>query len=245
MLSEPLFVFSLFLSTQDRGRLLQSLNQTRSDEYARLAGIYDPLFNPFLDGMRQRVTETILDEGLSRILDMCCGTGRQCRLLQERGVQVAGLDVSRAMLRQARRKSPPDIAYFLQDASRTAFQEASFDGVLLSLALHEKHPVVRTSILREAGRLVQWDGAIIIVDYILPTSLQGWCARPLILLVERLAGAAHFRHQKQYMAAGGLQGLGLELDGWHRQRVLPVCLGTMAIALYRRTGLHHQQPGPG
>lgn len=195
--------------------------------------------------MRQRVTETILDEGLSRILDMCCGTGRQCRLLHARGVQAAGLDASRAMLRQARRKSPTGIAYSLDDASRTAFQEASFDGVLLSLALHEKHPVVRTAILREAGRLVQWDGAIIIVDYIRPKGLQGWCARPLILLIERLAGTVHFRHQKQYMAAGGLQGLCLELDGWHRKRVLPVCLGTMAIALYRRAGLQDQQPGSG
>lgn len=117
--------------------------------------------------------------------------------------------------------------------------------MLLSLALHEKHAAVRAAILREAARLVQWDGAIVIVDYIRPTGLQGWCARPLILLVERLAGAAHFLHQKQYLAAGGLQGLGLEQDGWQRQRVLPVCLGTMAIALYRRAGLHPQPPGPG
>ena len=226
--------------------VLNSLNLTNSDEYARFAGMYDPLLNPFLDGMRRRVTEAILAEGLSRILDVCCGTGRQCRLLHERGVHATGLDASPAMLRQARRKSPSDIAYFLEDASGTSFGKAAFDGVLLSLALHEKHPAVRAAILREAGRLVQQDGAIIIVDYIRPVRLAGWCARPLILLVERLAGPEHFRHQKQYMAAGGLQGLGLEQDGWRRQRVVPVCLGTMAMAVYRRAGLHDRQlPGPG
>ncbi|MCF8107572.1 MAG: methyltransferase domain-containing protein [Desulfohalobiaceae bacterium] len=203
--------------------------------------MYDPVLNPLLDGMRRRVTEAILAEGLPRVLDLCCGTGRQCRLLHEHGVQTVGVDSSPAMLEQARRKSVPGIAYRLEDASETSFDESSFDGVLLSLALHEKHPAVRAAILRESERLVTWDGAIIIVDYIRPTSLQGWCARPVIRLVERLAGAEHARHQKQYMAAGELEGLGLEQAGWRRQRMWPVCLGTMAIAVFRRAGKHDEQ----
>ncbi len=219
------------------------MNLGNSDPYVRFAGLYDPVLNPLLDGMRRRVTETILAEGLSRVLDLCCGTGRQCRLLHDQGVESMGVDSSAAMLEQARRKSPPNLAYHLADASETPFGDAFFDGVLLSLALHEKSPAVRAAILRESERVVKPEGPIIIVDYIRPASLPGWCARPMILFVERLAGAEHARHQKQYMAEGGLEGLRLEQSG--RRRFLPLCLGTMAIAVYRRENIQDQQQPDG
>lgn len=42
----------------------------------------------------------------SRILDLCCGTGRLVALLGKRGFKVTGIDNSRAMLAFARRNAP-------------------------------------------------------------------------------------------------------------------------------------------
>lgn len=42
----------------------------------------------------------------SRILDLCCGTGRLAALLGKRGFKVTGIDNSRAMLAFARRNAP-------------------------------------------------------------------------------------------------------------------------------------------
>ena len=206
----------------------------KEDAYARFAGIYDCVLNPVLEGMRRKVNEVILSEGLLRVVDLCCGTGRQCVLLHARGVETLGVDASVSMLQQARRKSPAGISYRHEDASNTSLEASSCDGVLLSLALHEKSPHVRRAILEEAGRIVKPEGAVLIVDYIRPETLASRILWPLILLVERVAGAEHARNQKLYMLEGGLEGLEVGPKEWQRQSLLPVCLGSMAIAVYRR-----------
>jgi ubiquinone/menaquinone biosynthesis C-methylase UbiE len=40
-----------------------------------------------------------------RILDVCCGTGTMCELLTEEGFEMAGVDLSAEMIREARKKA--------------------------------------------------------------------------------------------------------------------------------------------
>jgi SAM-dependent methyltransferase len=71
---------------------------------------YPVLYAPALDPVRTErevaAAVSILDvrEG-SRLLDLCCGTGRHAIPLQRRGIRVTGLDLSRALLRLAQGRS--------------------------------------------------------------------------------------------------------------------------------------------
>lgn len=73
-----------------------------ADPYARIGEWYDLLLNPVLDGVRRAVAEVCRAEGLLRVLDACCGTGRQCAVLRGAGVACVGADRSPAMLGAAR-----------------------------------------------------------------------------------------------------------------------------------------------
>lgn len=73
-----------------------------ADPYARIAEWYDLLLNPVLDRVRRAVADVCRAEGLLRVLDACCGTGRQCAVLRGAGVACVGADLSPSMLGAAR-----------------------------------------------------------------------------------------------------------------------------------------------
>ena len=76
-----------------------------------------------------------------RILEIACGTGRFTVLLAERGADVVGLDISRAMLRQGREKAArADLTETLEfvrgDAARLPFPDDHFDTVVAMRFFH-------------------------------------------------------------------------------------------------------------
>jgi len=70
-----------------------------------------------------------------RLLEVGIGTGRIAVPLAERGVRVAGVDISRAMLAVLRGKRT-DIDLAFAEAARLPFRNASFDGALFVHILH-------------------------------------------------------------------------------------------------------------
>ncbi len=52
-----------------------------------------------------------------RILDLCCGQGVLCRLLQKLGAQVTGVDASAPLIEMARQRGPAELHYVLADAA--------------------------------------------------------------------------------------------------------------------------------
>lgn len=70
-----------------------------------------------------------------RFLDLACGTGNYTRALAEIGGEWSGLDVSEVMLAQAA-SGDSSIRWNLGDATDLPFEDAVFDGVVCSLAIH-------------------------------------------------------------------------------------------------------------
>jgi SAM-dependent methyltransferase len=74
-----------------------------------------------------------------RVLDLACGYGTASRYLAARGARVDGVDLSAAMLSQARQQrdgQPPDIRYLHGSASDTTWWDGErYDGVLCHMAL--------------------------------------------------------------------------------------------------------------
>src|ERR1700681_3041516 len=74
-----------------------------ADEYARR--LFDELqYKPLDRQLLDRFAASVRDAG--PVCDMGCGPGQVAHYLHERGVQVCGVDLSPAMVEQARRLTP-------------------------------------------------------------------------------------------------------------------------------------------
>jgi SAM-dependent methyltransferase len=76
----------------------------------------------------------LADSGFRRALDVGCGEGRVCRLMQSLGIETVGIDPTEAMIAEARRRDPAG-DYRLGAAEKLPFADASFDLAVTCLTL--------------------------------------------------------------------------------------------------------------
>jgi ubiquinone/menaquinone biosynthesis C-methylase UbiE len=100
--------------------------------------------------------------GLSRVLDLGCGTGRFTAPLSRRlAVPVYGVDVSRRMLAVAAGTLAGSSGTLIQaTAGKLPFRDASFDAALLSMVLHHIRLVPHATV--ELARVVRPAGILLI-----------------------------------------------------------------------------------
>ncbi len=174
-------------------------------EYDLIARIYDPVLHPAMIKIRRKIFEEINTPHNPRIIDLCCGTGNQLKLLRKNGIEAVGVDVSEAMLKQAE-KGKNKATCFKQDATNTDFADNSFDIGIVSFALHEKPFSVAQQIIDEAKRLIKNNGKFIVTDYCFDKH-AGWIGKAGISIVERFAGGEHFKNFKKFNRKRGLDKL--------------------------------------
>jgi ubiquinone/menaquinone biosynthesis C-methylase UbiE len=104
----------------------------------------------------------------ARVASLCCGTGSMERALlaEEPGLAITGIDLGPGQLARARRQDRGRRVTYLQaDATDTGLPGASFDRVLVGLALHEMPRATRLAVLREARRLCAPGGRVLAVEH--------------------------------------------------------------------------------
>lgn len=120
----------------------------RREVYTRLAGL-----------LRPRPGERFLDVG--------CGTGYLMRILSPvagpKG-QVVGVDPSPEMIAHARRRAQANCEFEVAEAHKLPFPDASFDGVVSSLAVHHVPEESRQTALREMFRVLKPGGRVVIAE---------------------------------------------------------------------------------
>jgi len=159
-----------------------------------------------LKPIRLAVMDELSQHKDSLILDLCCGTGNQLKLLSKNGFKYLHcLDLSKGMLNVAQKGGHP-IEIYNQDATKTSFDDAIFDIVMLSFAIHEKDRETQEKLIEEAHRLVSEDGLILIVDYFFDEKTTRF-GKIGINLIEKIAGGEHNRNFKGYIENGGLESL--------------------------------------
>jgi len=96
-----------------------------------------------------------------RVLDLGCGTGRYLRRAAQPGIEVVGLDLSRAMLARARRSMAPapSVSWIQASVAPLPFSKEAFDRVISGLVLDHVDDLhffflQVVAALRPGGRLI-------------------------------------------------------------------------------------------
>lgn len=141
--------------------------------YQRIAPLYDLLDLPFERG-RYRHIRPFLFEGLSgRILDAGVGTGRNIPYYPD-GAEMAGIDLSPAMLARAERRRAAlgaRVELSQMDVTKLAFQDGAFDAAVSTFLFCVLPENLQKPALRNLVRVTKTGGTIRLLEYVRPQGL--------------------------------------------------------------------------
>jgi SAM-dependent methyltransferase len=156
--------------------------------YDRLAGDYvKRLFNelddqPFDRALLERFAQRVRLRG--PVLDLGCGPGHIARFLDERGVEVAGVDLCAGMIRKARELNPT-IPFIHADMHALALPEHSLVGMIaLDSIIHT--PPAELGALFAGWRRLLGPGAPLLLAFRVGEGIEhidAWWGHPVALEV--------------------------------------------------------------
>ena len=135
------------------------------DMFDRIAPRYDALNRVMSAGMDQRWRRRALDKiGVGpedRVVDLACGTGDFCELVEERGADVVGVDFALQMLRQGKARGLSHEAV-QGDGEWLPFRTGAIDVVTCGFAL--RNFVSLEGVLLEVARILKPGGRMALID---------------------------------------------------------------------------------
>lgn len=196
------------LLEQERPRLLSLVTKTAARaQFGRQAAHYARSDSHAGDRDLALLVEHLEVNPGDRILDVATGTGFTALALARRGLPVVGLDLTAAMLTEARRLAPASgIAWIAGDAEALPLADAAFDAVTVRRAPHH-FPHLRRAIA-EMRRVVRPGGRLGIVDQVPPEHEAG---AVLMERLEKLRDPSHVEALTASRWRGLLEEMGIEV----------------------------------
>ena len=196
------------------------------DEFGRIARFYDfSVRNAFRwiggeIGFRCGIVEAADVRAGHHVLDVACGTGTLLALLAActgPDGRAVGVDMSEEMLELGRGKVQMEQVEFVSgNAESLPFEEASFDRVTASLAIHEMNRRGRWNALTEMRRVLKPGGLAVLADMRRPDTFMTKLGMRFVGLVEtdtltdlwsnglfREVGEAGFTDRRRHIAGRG------------------------------------------
>jgi SAM-dependent methyltransferase len=165
------------------------------------------------------LVELVPEDAGARWLESACGTGLVSRALAGKVGSVTGVDLTPAMLEQAKRGAADEgiesASFSVGDATALEFADGSFDGGVTRLSLH--HIPVPGRAIAELARVVRPGGAVLVGDLVADEADgEGALWREEI---ERLRDPSHWvcRTPEQLRTMGAEAGLTLD-----REQLIPL-----------------------
>jgi SAM-dependent methyltransferase len=143
----------------------------------------------------------------SRVLDVGCGEGRFCRLLDRAGLKTVGIDPTRALIEAARQRHPGG-DYHIGGAESLPFADGAFDLVVSYLSLIDIEALGEA--VAEIARVLAPEGRFLLANLASHNSAGRWLkdesGHPLGFLIDRYLEERPIRQQWQ----------GIDIVNWHR-----------------------------
>ena len=178
-------------------------NRARYNTYAP---VYDWFVQRlgFIERGRRRAIELAAIRPGERVLIIAAGTGLDLPWLPPES-DVTAIDISPAMLARLRQRAAKlgrTVRAEVMDAARLDFPDASFDCVLLHLAIAVVPDPIAT--VREVARVLRPGGRVSVFDKFLPDGAQPSAARRVAGALARLVATDLNRQLGPLLDAGGL-----------------------------------------
>jgi ubiquinone/menaquinone biosynthesis C-methylase UbiE len=156
--------------------------------YDRSAGSYDRIISWAEKALFGGAREWVCSQARGEVLEIAVGTGRNFPFYPE-GVRLSGIELSPKMLDLARRRARElgrDADLRVGDAHNLPYPDASFDTVIVTLALCTIPDHRRA--LAEAARVLRPGGELLLLEHVrspvLPVRLLQRVLEPLTLLLD-------------------------------------------------------------
>jgi SAM-dependent methyltransferase len=126
-------------------------DEIRAASYAELAfpGTYHLAF---------RDLPQLLGTPAGRALDFGCGAGRSTRFLRRLGFEVEGVDISEAMLAQARRLDPDGSYHRVPDGDLSLLADGRYRTILSAFTFDNVRPEAKGALIAHLARLLEPGG---------------------------------------------------------------------------------------
>ena len=159
-----------------------------------------------------RAFERALDRasGIQRALDVPCGTGRITKVLLDRGLHVTGLDISLAMMAEAKKKLQQydgRVTFVEGDATKLQFPDDTFDIVSCVRLFGHVPGETRIQVLREFRRVSRRWVLVNYFDWNPLIRFKRWVKRDVL---KTYAGVAYPAPQKTMLSE--FDEAGLKMD---------------------------------
>ena len=134
-------------------------------EYDRIAHRYEHRWAHYVQATVSKTLAHLDLQSTMRLLDIGCGTGVLLRETERAcpGIEVVGIDLSRAMLTMARRSLPRTTPLLRADAEELPFGTAQFHVVVSSSSFHFWPNPSRA--LEEIARILVPGGLLVLTDW--------------------------------------------------------------------------------
>ena len=136
------------------------------DQFTRWAKPFAELpIHSDADGMARTLSAAKIEPGM-KVLDVACGPGIVACAAALQAAHVTGIDLTPAMLDQARDRQHSlklhNVDWRVGDATRLPFDDGSFDVVLTRYSFH--HMPTPVAALREMKRVCRDGGRVVVID---------------------------------------------------------------------------------
>jgi ubiquinone/menaquinone biosynthesis C-methylase UbiE len=155
---------------------------------------------PYLEKLFARLGR----EHPGRYLDFACGTGRIMELAHSHFTETVGIDVSEAMLAEARRRVPA--ARLVQvDVMTDRVDVGSFSVISLFRFILSAEDHLREGVLRWLRTVIASDGVLVVNNHLNRWSITGWRHRLRNVVHGRRGGPPTERHMETLLRRCGFE----------------------------------------
>ena len=177
------------------------------------AGIYEMCKKDYPDILEELETEPFSD-----LLDAGCGPAPMISLLAEKYPKrhYTGLDLTPAMIEQAKKKQIPNATFVVGDCENFPFEDNSFDAIICSNSFH--HYPNPQAFFDSVKRCLRPGGRLILRDVTTDNQLVRWFMDKIELPLANLCGHGDVRTATRETVMSCCQKAGLTVEKFEKRK---------------------------